>query len=124
MTQVRTDWEKVRAEQERCEDMMSAWAILKDGRIYGRITARNSHSGATTTVAVHIFGPEKVVNGYRRMTGWGYNRTLTAIVDILQENEEVLREEYGMEFPQLKEHVLFNWERDMENSGYMVVQAI
>ena len=123
MTQAKTEWEKVVDEQDKCGQLMAVWAILKNGDFVGRVTARTSRTRASTTVTFHMFGA-KGVRGYRRMTGWGYDRTGTAIVDILQENEEVLKEVHGMEFPRLKEHVLFNWGLDMENSGYTVVRAI
>ena len=122
-------WTQVLDELDKCGKLMSVWAILKCGEFVGRVTARYSKSGGTTYVTFQMFGwvvqdGLPVLCGYERVSGWGFNRTATGITEILTQNRERLKEEYGIELKGQDCEIQGRWKKDVEAAGYKVVRVI
>ena len=123
-------WTQVRAEVDKCANVMAVWAILKDGEFAGRITARYSRNGGTTYVTFQMFScassivSVQGVYGYERMSGWGFNRTEMGIAEILTQNRGHLKGEYGIELTGQDWEIQGRWEKDIEAAGYKVVRVI
>lgn len=124
------NWKKVVNELDTCVKLLAVWVILKGGKMAGRIVARYSKTGATTFVTLQLFGwAAKGGNGtgifgHEHMTGYGYNKTGTGIGEILYANREKLKEDYGIEFNGQDWEIQNTWQKDFENAGYDVIQAI
>ncbi len=114
-------------ELQKVEDLLSVWVILKDGEIAGRITARSGKQGVVH-VALVFYGKtthnEQPIYGYRRMTGFGYNKVNSGIADILVENKQKLSEAFDLTLDEQEWQVMNTWKRDLENCGFQVIQAI
>ena len=113
----------------KCAQLMALWVILKGGQMCGRVTARYSRSGGTTYVTFQMFGwvvqdGLPVLCGYERVSGWGFNRTATGIAEILGENRERLKEEYGIELTDTGGVLSDEWRKDFKAGGYEVIRVL
>lgn len=99
------------------------WLLVKDGKIAGKITAREGGRD-TSHVAFVLFndGLKPAVYGYRRMTGAGYPRISSGIADILRANRKELQE-HGVF---IRDHwdLMNTWEKDLQDSGFLVLSTI
>ncbi len=128
-------WEKTYAEIEKTAKGVWVWLIFNENKnIVGRITARKTKNAVHIALVMYISYTKNVdnvnglitspIHGYRRMTGWGYDRINTGIAEILTENRDALHEQYGVNLNAVDWQVMGTWERDFTNSGYWVVQAL
>lgn len=127
MSEKKSEQAKVMEEIEKCYQLIGVWIVMKGEIMCGRITARYSKSRASVIVALHLFGAAskgEALFGYQRMTGWGYDRTATGIAEILKENAERLKTDFGIELSLPEWNVLNSWEKDINNSGYKVIRVI
>ena len=124
------NWTKVLDELDICTKLLAVWVILKGGKMAGRIVTRYSKTGSTTFVTLQLFGwAAKNANGtgifgHERMSGWGYDRTGMGIAEILKENREKLKEDYGIELNGQDWEIQNRWEKDITAAGYDVIRAI
>ena len=124
------NWIKVLDELDICTKLLAVWVILKGGKMVGRIVTRYSKTGSTTFVTLELFGwAAKNANGtgifgHERMSGWGYDRTGMGIAEILKENREKLKEDYGIELNGQDWEIQNRWEKDITAAGYDVIRAI
>ena len=124
------NWIKVLDELDICTKLLAVWVILKGGKMAGRIVTRYSKTGSTTFVTLELFGwAAKKANGtgifgHERMSGWGYDRTGMGIAEILKENREKLKEDYGIELNGQDWEIQNRWEKDITAAGYDVIRAI
>ena len=124
------NWTKVLDELDICTKLLAVWVILKGGKMVGRIVTRYSKTGSTTFVTLELFGwAAKNANGtgifgHERMSGWGYDRTGMGIAEILKENREKLKEDYGIELNGQDWEIQNRWEKDITAAGYDVIRAI
>ena len=124
------NWTKVLDELDICTKLLAVWVILKGGKMAGRIVTRYSKTGSTTFVTLQLFGwAAKNANGtgifgHERMSGWGYDRTGMGIAEILKENREKLKEDYGIELNGQDWGIQSRWEKDITAAGYDVIRAI
>ena len=123
-------FKRVLDELDICVRLLAVWVILKDGKMCGRVVTRYSKTGGTTFVTLQLFGwAAKDSNGtgvfgHERMSGWGYNRTEMGIAEILKENREKLKEQYGIELHGQDWEIQNRWEKDITATGYEVIRAI
>ncbi len=123
-------WTKILDELDICTKLLAVWVILKGGKMAGRIVARYSKSGVTTFVTFQMSGwatndgNGAGLSGHERMSGWGYNRTGMGIAEILKENREKLKEDYGIELNGQDWEIQNRWEKDLTAAGYDVIRAI
>ena len=113
-------------ELHKAEDLLSVWLILKDGDIAGRITSRSGKQGVVH-VALIFYGKATggdPIYGYERMTGHGYPKTNAGIADILVENKQKLAEAFNLTIDAPEWIVMNTWQRDLENCGFKVLQAL
>ena len=126
----RDKWTQVLDELDECGKLMALWVIVKDDKMAGRITARYSKSGGTVYVTFQLFGwvieggKGIGVYGHERMTGCGYNRTETGIAEILGQNRERLKEEYGIELTDTGGVLSDEWRKDFKAGGYEVIRVL
>lgn len=113
-----------REEIEKCEEVMSVWAILKDGDVVGRITARYLRSGAVN-VTLRMFGSKEVIDYSRRTCSYN-DRIREAIGEVIRRQAKELEEYYGLSDMSSDWNWVL-WQRYFErygHSGYKVVQVI
>ncbi len=119
---------KVTKEMDMISGFVAVWIILKGCEMAGRITVRYAKTGGTVFVTFHMFpNAEKYtepVYGMKRMTGWGYNKTGTGIAEIMIENRERLKQDYGIEMSDKVSDLLNHWERYLESGGFRVLRAV
>ena len=99
------------------------WLLVKDGKIAGKITAREGRRD-TSHIAFVLFsdGLKPAVYGYRRMTGAGYPRVSSGIAEILRANIKELRE-HNM-FLNDNWDLMNTWKKDIQDSGFLVLSTI
>lgn len=114
------------AEIEKAQRGLSVFIFFKDGNICERLTTRNIKKSNTTHVAFIIypaFGHGKEIASYERVTGVGFNRPSFGIDCVLENIQERLNKEFGIE---LTGNVTksANWIQDFSRAGFQVVQAL
>lgn len=123
-------WVRVMDELETCVSIMAVWVILKGEKVAGRVIARYSKGGSTTFVIFQLFGWATLdgngdkVCGYKRMTGYGYDRTRAGIGEILSENRERLKSDYGIELDTQGWNIQNTWQESIKAAGFNIIQAI
>ena len=83
-----------REEIVKCEEVMSVWAILKEGDVVGRITARYLRSGAVN-VTLRMFGSKdtyKEVIDFSRRTCSYNDRIREAIGEVIRRQAKELHQ--------------------------------
>lgn len=124
------NWTKILDELDTCAKLLAVWVILKGGKMAGRVVTRYSKTGGTTFVTLQFFGwAAKDANGagifgHERMSGWGYDRTGMGIAEILKENREKLKGDYGIELNGQDWEIQNRWQKDITAAGYDVIRAI
>ena len=118
---------KIFDEFGKAEGLLSVWVLIKDGDIAGRILARRTAKGVVH-VSLIFYGKYTTngepILGYQRMTGYGYPKTNCGIADILAENRQKLFEAFNLTLAASEWNIMNTWERDLENCGFQVIQAL
>lgn len=123
-------WVRVMDELETCVSIMAVWVILKGEEPAGRVIARYSKGGSTTFVTFQLFGWATLdgngdkVFGHKRMTGYGYDRTRAGLGEILSENRERLKSDYGIELDVQDWNIQNTWQESIKAAGFNIIQAI
>lgn len=99
------------------------WLLVKDGKVAGKITAREGR-GNTSHVAFALFddGVKPAVYGYRRMTGTGHPRIACGIADILRVKKKELLEHRV--FLRADWELMKTWKTDFKDSGFLVLSTM
>ncbi len=120
--EIKTTWDRTLDELDRVANSICVLLLLKDNKLAGRITARRTQN-ATVHVAFIIYslaGYDKPIYGYKRMTGFGYDKVNSGIAEILQDNKQLLLEAYGVKVSGDEN----TWRNDFTSAGFTVMQAI
>ena len=118
---------KIFDEFGKAEGLLSVWVLIKDGDIAGRILARRTAKGVVHVSLIFYgkcTGNGEPIYGYQRMTGYGYDKTNSGIADILAENRQKLFEAFNLTLAASEWNIMNTWERDLENCGFQVIQAL
>ena len=122
-------WNKTLDELDKIAPNLWIFAVMKDGKLAGRITARRTQSAVNVAVNIYGFAGNKAntreVFGFVRMTGGGYDRVNSGIAEIFAGNKERLRDDYGVNFSATADWDIMNtWQKDFNSAGFSVVQII
>ena len=129
MKRRKDEWEQMMEEHGKCRNQLALWVILRDGRIWGRITSRHPSQGKTTCVTLEMYPtvntPSKSVCGYESKPGYIWREgTNAGIAEILMRKREELKVYYGMELPDSRETLSDYWEMFVGFGKYEVVRVM
>lgn len=119
-------WDKTLDELDKVAASLHVYLLMKDDRVAGRITARATKNAKHVAFVIYASNDYRhPVYGYRRMTGWGYDKVNTGITEILADNKEQLLEGYNVKFTSIADWDIMNtWQKDFEAAGFSVIQAL
>ena len=89
--------DKVCRELNKINSAVQVCLLMKGNIVAGRITVRRTEY--VVHVALSIYASDAYglpILGYKRMTGWGYDRMNTGIAEILSYKREILLEKYNV----------------------------
>ena len=127
--------ERTKKELERASKLLEVYAILKDGKLAGRITARKTKSGAVH-VAFYMYSmyATKGVNGqpvygYMQMTGSDYNKVSAGIAANLAGNKKELLESYNVDISKYEDEdarwsIEATWMHTFADAGFIVIKVL
>ena len=122
-------------ELERCGKLMAVWVILKGGQLCGKIVARPSSSRRSTRITLEFYPlaskSRRGLSESKRIAAshvvhdvWGYDRVKTGLAEVLEENRDRLKADFGIELSSSGWNIMNTWEQDMKSGGYDVIRAI
>ena len=129
MKRRKDEWEQMMEEHGKCRNQLALWVILRDGRIWGRITSRHPSQGKTTCVTLEMYPtactPSRSVSGYESKHGCIWSEgTNAGMAEILMRKREELKAYYGMELPDSRETLRDYWEMFVGFGKYEVVRVM
>ena len=125
----KTMWDKTLDELDKVAANLWVFALMKNSKLAGRITARRTKSAVNVAVNIYGFAGNKAntreIIGFVRMTGGGYDRVNSGIAEILADNKERLLEDYNVKFSAVANWDIMNtWQKDFTKAGFSVIQVI
>ena len=120
-------------ELAKASKLLTVFAIIKDGNLAGRITARRTKSGAVHVVLFMYptFANERskrhALYGYKQMTGSGYDKISAGIAEVLAGNQRELLESYNVNIDSHKDKLWSigaAWMLCFADAGFAVIQVL
>lgn len=123
-------WGKTLDEIDKAEALVSVWLFLKDGKIAGRITVRNTKTrdhyylahAAFIMYPAHDYGEH--IYGTEKVKDLGFDITNTAIADVFNDCRKKLFDAYGIVLDRQEWNVMNTWMQSFKDAGYSVMQAL